>query len=26
LQGSSLQPRDLGGTQQGAGMCRITLQ
>ena len=26
LQGSSLQPRELGGEQQGAGMCRITLQ
>ena len=23
LQGSSLQPRDSGGAQQGAGMCRI---
>ncbi len=26
LQGSSLQPRDSGGAQQGAGMCRIILQ
>ena len=26
LQGSSLQPRDSDGAQQGAGMCRITLQ
>ena len=26
LQGSSLQPRDSGGAQQEAGMCRIILQ
>ena len=26
LQGSSLQPRDSGGAQQGAGMCQIILQ
>ena len=26
LQGSSLQPRDSDGAQQGAGMCRIILQ